>query len=329
MIMNYRYSFLLSAVILSGLAACGERKPHPNELSENPEVKVESFNRNTSYKLPAGFDIQGHRGARALFPENTMFGMISALKFEDLTTLEMDAVISKDKQVVLSHEPWFSSDFCCFPNDDRLLPKDDEHYRLYDMPYDEIKQWDCGRRPNPNFPKQKPRGQYKPLLKDVILAVREYCAEEKRPDVNFNIEIKSRPDWDRFMTPEPAEFAKLVYGVIKESGVKDRITIQSFDPRSLEAMHALDPDVKLVLLVENEKNIKKKLAELDFTPAVYSPHYSLIDKGSVDELHRLGMKVIPWTVNDSIQMMKTIETGVDGIISDDPELLQRVAKLYR
>ena len=327
--MKQTYSVLLSAVVLS-LAACGERKPHPNELSENPEVNVETYTRNTSYKLPAGFDIQGHRGARGLFPENTLFGMVSALKFEDLTTLEMDVVVSKDKQVVLSHEPWFSSDFCCFPNDDRLLPKDDEHFRLDDMPYDEIKKWDCGRRINPNFPGQRPRGQYKPLLKDVIFAVREYCAEEKRPDVNFNIEIKSRPDWDRFMTPEPAEFVKLVYAVIKESGVdRERVTIQSFDPRSLKAMHALDSGLKLVLLVEKERDIEKKLAELDFTPAVYSPHYSLIDKNTVDELHRRGMKVIPWTVNDSIQMMKTIETGVDGIISDYPDVLQRMAKQYR
>lgn len=320
---------LFTALIVFGLASCGEKKPHPNELSENPVSSADSFARNASYRLPEDFDIQGHRGARALFPENTVFGMISALQFADLTTLEMDVVISKDKQVVLSHEPWFSSDFCCFPNDDRLLPKDDEKHRLYDMTYDEIKKWDCGRRPNANFPKQRPRGQYKPLLKDVILSVREYCAEEKRPDVNFNIEIKSQPDWDNFMTPEPAEFAKLVYDVVKKSEVKDRITIQSFDPRSLKAMHALDPDLKLVLLVEKEKDYKKKLAELDFTPAVYSPHYSLIDKPTVDELHKLGLKVIPWTVNDSVDMMKTIETGVDGIISDDPELLQRMAKLYR
>eukprot|EP01034_Spumella_vulgaris_P009951 gene9951-12625_t len=176
-----------------------------------------------------------------------------------------------------------------------MKPKDDEKHRLFDMNYDEIKRWDCGRRLNPNFPKQKVRGQYKPLLKDVILAVREYCAEEKRPDVNFNIEIKSKPDWDNFMTPAPDEFVKLVYEVVKNS----------------EAMHALDPELKLVLLVEGEKDYKKKLAQLDFTPAVYSPHYSLIDKPAVDELHKLGLKVIPWTVNDSVSIMKTIETGVD------------------
>lgn len=327
--MNYR--FLISVFsfswVVGSFVGCGEPKKLPNELSENPIQ--DSFQRSTSYTLPANFDIQGHRGARGLFPENTLFGMISALQFDGLTTLEMDVVISKDKQVVLSHDPWMSSDICSFPNDDRLLPVDDQKFRLYDMTYDEIKTFDCGRRWNKNFPKQRVKAQYKPLLKDVLWNVREYCAEEKRPDVNFNIEIKSKPEWDNFMTPAPQEFAKLVYEIVKNSEVKDRITIQSFDPRSLKAIRALDADLKLVLLVEDETDYKKKLAELDFTPFAYSPNYKLIDKNSVDALHGLGMKVIPWTVNDSIQMMKTIETGVDGIISDDPELLQRVAAMYK
>ena len=328
MISMKRLSFLFSVITALGLLACGDPKPHPNVLSENPAA-ADSFKRNTSYRLPAGFDLEAHRGGRALFPENTMHGMLSSLKFEDLTTLEMDVVISKDKQVLLSHDPWFSSEICSYPNDDRVLPIDDEKLRLYEMTYEEIKKWDCGQRWNKNFPKQKPRGQYKPLLKDVILAVREYCAEQKHADVNFNIEIKSHPEWDNFMTPPPAEFAKLVYEVVKNSEVKDRILIQSFDVRSLKAMHELDPELKLVLLVENDRDYKKKLAGLDFKPAVYSPHYSLIDKAAVDNLHQMGLKVIPWTVNDSLQMMKTIEMGVDGIISDDPELLQHITREYR
>jgi len=322
-----KYSILLSACVVVALASC-DTKPHPNVISEH-NLAVDSFQRNTSVKLPAGFDIQGHRGARGLFPENTMHGMISALKIDDLTTLEMDVVITKDKQVVLSHDPWFSSEICSFPNDDRLLPVDDQKYRIYEMTYDEAKKYDCGRRWNKAFPKQKPRSQHIPLLKDVIRTVREYCAEEKRPDVNFNIEIKSNPDWDNFMTPEPVAFAKLVYDIIKESGVMDRITIQSFDVRALKAMHALDPQVKLVLLVEKDKDYKAQLAQLDFLPAVYSPNYQLLDKPAVDELHKMGLKVIPWTVNDSIAIMKTIELGVDGIISDDPILLSQMADRYR
>jgi glycerophosphoryl diester phosphodiesterase len=324
-----KYNTLFFALIITVFAAsCGENKPHPNVLSENDTVKV-NFKRDESYRLPANFDIQGHRGARGLFPENTTYGMIGTLQIEDVTTLEMDVVISKDNQVLLSHDPWLSSEICNFSNGDRMLAIDDEKFRIYEMTFDEIKKFDCGSRWNKKFPKQRPRGATKPLLTEIIFAVREYCAEEKRPDVNFNIEIKSKPEWDNFMTPPPAKFAKLVYDVVNASEVKDRITIQSFDVRSLQAIRALDPDLKLVLLVEGETNYKAKLKELGFTPAVYSPNYTLIDKSSVDELHKLGMKVIPWTVNDSVQMMKTIETGVDGIISDDPELLQRVARSYK
>jgi len=325
-----KYNSLFIILIITVLvASCGEKKPHPNVLSEHDTTKI-NFKRNESYKLPADFDIQGHRGARGLFPENTTFGMISTLQIEDVTTLEMDVVISKDNQVLLSHDPWLSSDICNFTNGDRLLSVDDEKYRLYEMNFDEIKKYNCGSRWNKKFPKQKTRSASKPLLSEIIFAVREYCAEEKRPDVNFNIEIKSKPEWDNFMTPPPAKFAQLVYDVIKTSGVaKERVTIQSFDVRSLHAMRALDTELKLVLLVEGQPDYKAKLKELGFTPAVYSPDYTLIEKSTVDELHKLGMKVIPWTVNDSVQMMKIIETGVDGIISDDPRLLQNVARLYK
>lgn len=324
--MSITKNILCVAVLIAMLASCKE-KVHPNVLSE--EKVTESFSRDGKYKLPADFDIQGHRGARGLYPENTMFGMISAVGIKGLTTLEMDVVISKDRQVVLSHEPWMSSDICSFSNDDRLLPFDDEKYRIYDMKYEEVKKFDCGSRWLRQFPKQRVKSQYKPLLKDIILEVREYSAEQKLPDVAFNIEIKSRPEWDNFMTPDPAEFARLVYDVIKNSEVMERITIQSFDVRSLKAMRALDPSVRLVLLVEDEVDYKKKLAELDFVPFAYSPNYKLIDKQKVAEIRQLGMKVIPWTVNDSIQMMKVIEMGVDGIISDDPKLLVEVADKYR
>jgi len=317
---------ILPLVILV-MASCGEKQPHPNILSENPQT--DSFMQDKTVKIPANFDIQGHRGARALFPENTAFGMISALKIEGLTTLEMDVVVSKDKKVVLSHEPWMSSDICSFSNGDRVLPLDNEKYRLYEMTYDEICTFDCGKRWNKTFPKQKPKAQVKPLLESIFSDVVEYSAEQKIPDVMFNIEIKSKPEWDGFMTPEPKQFAQLVYNVIVKAGMQKRVTIQSFDPRALKAMREIDPSIPLVYLVENDREYKAKLAELDFKPAVYSPNYKLLDKAIVADLHAMGMKVIPWTVNDSIQMMKTIETGVDGIISDDPELLVRVAKLYR
>lgn len=323
-----KWTFFTAFACLTALFSCGgNADKHPNEISE--EESAGKFVRDTTFKISSEFDIQGHRGARGLFPENTLFGMLSAARIAGLTTLEMDVVISKDNQVVLSHEPWMSSETCSFSNGDRLLPPDDEKYRLYDMPYEQIKLFDCGKRWNKNFPKQRPKAQFKPLLSDVFREVENLIINEKLPLIRYNIEIKSRPEWDNFMTPEPDKFARLVYEVISSNGLKDRVTIQSFDPRSLKAMRRLDETIALAYLVEGEKDFRKKLAELDFTPQIYSPQYSLVGKEEVNALHELGMKVIPWTVNDSVQIMKTIETGVDGIISDDPQSVVKTAQLYR
>ncbi len=310
------------------LFSCGGKSDlHPNELSE--QMKTENFVRDSTFKLSPDFDIQGHRGARALFPENTLHGMLMAARIPGITTLELDLAVSKDNKVVLSHEPWMSSDICSFPNGDRLLPPDDEKYRLYEMTYEEIKEFDCGKRWNKNFSKQKPKAQYKPLLEDIFREVENLIINEKLPSLRYNIEIKSRPEWDNFFTPDPEKFARLVYEVISKNNLKERVTIQSFDPRALQAMRKIDESISLVYLVEGDKDFKKKLKELDFTPAVYSPRYDLITKEDVSTLHAMGIKVIPWTVNDSVQILKTIEMGVDGIISDDPELLAKTANLYR
>jgi glycerophosphoryl diester phosphodiesterase len=323
-----KWTFFTAFACLFGLFSCeGNKSRHPNEISE--EDAAGKFVRDSTFKIGADFDIQGHRGARGLFPENTLFGMLSAARISGITTLEMDVVISKDNQVVLSHEPWMSSEICSFSNGDRLLPPDDEKYRLYDMPYEQIKLFDCGKRWNKNFPKQRPRAQVKPLLTDVFREVENLIINEKLPLIRYNIEIKSRPEWDNFMTPEPDKFARLVYEVISKNGLKERVTIQSFDARSLKAMRRLDEKIPLSYLVEGEKDFRKKLAELDFTPQIYSPRYTLIGKEEVKAIHELGMRVIPWTVNDSVQIMKTIETGVDGIISDDPQSAAKIAKLYR
>lgn len=323
-----RSTFFMAFSCIIGLFSCGEnREKHPNEISK--EASADNFVRDSTFKISADFDIQGHRGARALFPENTLFGMLSAARIAGLTTLEMDVVISKDNQVVLSHEPWMSSETCSFSNGDRLLPPDDEKYRLYDMPYEQIKLFDCGKRWNKNFPKQKPKAQFKPLLSDVFREVETLIINEKLPLIRYNIEIKSLPEWDNFMTPEPDKFVRLVYEVISRNGLKDRVTIQSFDARSLKAMHRLDATIELAYLVEGEKDFRKKLSELDFTPQIYSPRFTLVGNEEVKAIHALGMKVIPWTVNDSVQIMKTIETGVDGIISDDPQSVAKIAQLYR
>ncbi|RMF02301.1 MAG: glycerophosphodiester phosphodiesterase, partial [Bacteroidetes bacterium] len=133
-----------------------------------------------------------------------------------------------------------------------------------------------------------------------------------------NIEIKSRPEWDDIYTPPPAQFAKLVAQVVQEHGVAERVTIQSFDVRSLEAMHTLHPDWPLALLVENTASVVDNLARLSFQPTIYSPYFLLCSQEMRDTLQDRGIQLIPWTVNEVDDMRKLLELGVDGIITDYP-----------
>jgi glycerophosphoryl diester phosphodiesterase len=113
--------------------------------------------------------------------------------------------------------------------------------------------------------------------------------------------------------------------VISEQLPHQRYTLQSFDFRVLKYWHLKYPQVKLVALVENIRSVENNLAELGFTPAVYSPYYKLITgKEGVDKIHRMGMKVIPWTVNDAADMKRLKAWGVDGIITDYPDRIKGI-----
>jgi len=158
---------------------------------------------------PDGFDLQGHRGARGLAPENTIPACRRALDL-GVTTLEMDVVISGDGQVVVSHEPWMNHKICSLPSGAPVPENVGREHNLYRMPYAEIEEYDCGRRQHPDFPRQATQPAVKPLLHDVIAMAEAYVAEHDRPPVFYNIEIKSRPDWDGTFHPEPEAFAPIL-----------------------------------------------------------------------------------------------------------------------
>jgi len=270
------------------------------------------------------FDWQGHRGARGLMPENTIPAFQQALDL-GVTTLELDVVVSKDKQVVVSHEPFFSGEICTGPSGKPIPKSEEKRHNLYGYTYAEIQQFDCGSRGNPRFPEQRKQPARKPLLSDVIRRMEAYRREKNLPHFGYNIEIKSSPAGDNVFHPGVAEFSDLVYRTITAQLPPERFTLQSFDFRVLKHWHANYPSVKLVALVENLRGVEKNLTELGFTPAVYSPYYQLLTgKGAVDKIHALGMKVIPWTVNNPADMKRLKEWGVDGIITDYPD---RIGKL--
>lgn len=267
------------------------------------------------------FDLQGHRGARGLLPENTLPAMQRALEL-GVTTLEMDVVITKDGHVVLSHEPWFSAEICSLPSGEPVPPEAERSYRLYEMTYAEVTRFDCGRRGHPRFPRQEKRPAVKPLLRDVIEAAEAYTDAHGLPPVWYNIETKSTPAGDGVYHPDPETFTRLLSDVVAAAGVKARAVLQSFDVRTLRAARRLDPAWALALLVaaDGGPGLAERLDDLGFTPALYSPDHRLVDAALVAEAHRRGMRVVPWTVNTVEEMARLRDLGVDGLITDYPDL---------
>lgn len=265
-----------------------------------------------------GLDIQGHRGARGLLPENSLPSMQRALDL-GVTTLEMDVAVSSDGQVLLSHEPWFNAEICSRPDGTPVPDHEEDEYSLGHMTYAEIAEFDCGSRGNPRFPEQEAVPAVKPLLDDVLYLTEAYDRPARLGAIRYNIEIKSSPARDSVHTPPPAAYARALYEVLTRHGVLDRVTVQSFDPRSLEAMREIDPTVTLAFLVDNDDGLAANIGRLSFTPDVYSPHQRLVDAALVVGAHRRGIQVIPWTVNDTDDMRRLVGLGVDGLISDYPD----------
>lgn len=270
----------------------------------------------------SSFDIQGHRGCRGLMPENTVAAMIRALDL-GVTTLEMDVVVSKDKKIVVSHEPWFGADITTKPDGTFIKTTAEAmQYNLYQMDYDEIKKYDVGMKPHPRFPKQEKVKAIKPLLGDLLDSIAENMKIRRRPFPYFNIETKCLPAGDEKFHPKPEEFVDLLMAVIKEKNVEDRVIIQSFDFRTLKYLHEKYPEIKTAMLIEDsdENDFEGQLKRLGYTPEVYSPNFELVDEDLVKQAHEKGMKIIPWTVNDKKQINKLKKMGVDGMITDYPDL---------
>jgi glycerophosphoryl diester phosphodiesterase len=264
------------------------------------------------------FDWQGHRGARGLMPENSIPAFKKALDL-GMTTLELDVVISKDKQVVVSHEPFFSAEICLDADGKPIEKTGEKKHNIYTYTYGQIKNFDCGSKGNSRFPEQQKMKVSKPLLREVFAEMEQYRKEKNLPVFNYNIEIKSSPEGDNVYHPAPGEFSDIVYAVIKKGVALERVTLQSFDFRVLQYWHQQYPDVRLAALVENTKPAEENLKRLGFTPQIYSPYYMLINQEQLKMLQNKGIKVIPWTVNEIDTMKKLQSWGVDGIITDYPD----------
>jgi glycerophosphoryl diester phosphodiesterase len=264
------------------------------------------------------FDLQGHRGARGLAPENTIAAFLKAMEL-GVTTLELDVVVTKDSQIVVSHEPWMSDLICRYPNGSEVEPGSMLKTNIFKMTYDEVRSYECGTRPHPRFPEQVLESASKPLLAEVFRAVEERLNAAQKSPVFYNIETKSLPQGDGLFHPDPATFCRLLYQLLVEQDMLKKVTIQSFDVRTLQAMRKLDAYIPLVLLVENDLGLQANLDRLGFLPQTYSPAFHLVTAELVNAVHALGMRIIPWTVNEPADMLRMVELGVDGLITDYPD----------
>lgn len=272
-------------------------------------------------------DLQGHRGARGLMPENSIAGFRLALEI-GVTTLEMDAVISADERVVVSHEPWFNRTICIKPDGSAIPFRRERAHNIFRMPYAVVEQYDCGSRRHPDFPEQERRPASKPLLTAVIESAERFADELDRAAPRYNVEIKSSPKHDGVYHPPPERYARLVYGVLESRGVLERSTIQSFDARALRAVREIEPAVRLSLLVDNRRGFSNNLRMLPFLPEVYSPARRLVRPHLIEQATSAGVEVLPWTVNDPSEMRRFLEMGVVGIITDYPDLGREVVEAF-
>lgn len=290
----------------------------------------------------AAFDLQGHRGARGLAPENTLPGLALALGI-GVTTLETDIAVSRDDVLLISHDPALNPDITRGP-DGQFLAARGPVIRHTD--YAELQRYDVGRlKPGTRYAEQHPAqqpsdGARLPKLEELFALVKK----SGNQDVRLALEIKVRPDApDETMAPEP--FARKLVEAVRAAGLASRTTILSFDWRALQAVQKLAPEIGTVYLSiqrPQSDNIGAGKpgpwpwtagfghAEHGSVPKMikaaggrtWSAFHLDLDAAKVKEAQTLGLTVLAWTVNDPAQIARMMDLGVDGIVSDRPDLVR-------
>lgn len=290
------------------------------------------------------FDMQSHRGGRGLLPENTLASFENAIRM-GTTTLEMDIAITADGVPVISHDPELNPAFTRNAQGEWIK---DPRPLIKSMRLEQVQSYDVGRL-NPahwyarEFPDQQPRdGQRIPTLAAVFKLVNDLGAR----DVHFDMETKINPHHpDSTLAPEP--FVNTVLKVIRDAGMAERVMVQSFDWRTLELLHKLEPRIRTMYLTIEGKDFNTVTdsawtaghkiqqfkgsvphmvrASAGKAPGViWAPNFNNLTPELVKVGQSLGLQVIPWTVNEKPQMARLIDWGVDGIISDYPDRLREV-----
>ncbi len=290
-------------------------------------------------------DLQGHRGARGLLPENTLPGFAGALAI-GVSTLELDLAMTADGHLLVMHDPVFEPKLTRDENGDWLTA---DSATVRSMTLAETRRYDVGRmNPTQRYASRFPQqvavdGTTAPTLAQVF----DLVDRAGNRQVRFNVEIKLRPDAARATWP-PREFATAVVALVRQRGLTDRVTVQSFDWRALQAIQQLAPELETAYLSVDQSWLSNLqtgrsgaspwLGGIDIDEfggsaaravrhaggSIWSPYHLEVDARSVSEAQALGLQVIVWTVNEKVRMRELIAMGVDGIITDYPDRLRAV-----
>ena len=275
-----------------------------------------------SLRTAARPEVHGHRGCRGLLPENTLPAFLHALAL-GVDVIELDVVISADKRVVVSHEPWLNPLTCLDAEGRPIPPGQAPQHNMYRMPYATIRRCDCGRLRHPGFPEQALQPAFKPLLSEVLAALETEGRRLGRAPVGYSIEIKSTVEGDEVFHPAPHEFLSLVLADLAAAQVLSRSALLSFDGRILQLAHQQQPDLATCLLVEDSLPWPVSIRRLGFVPTTLGPAYKTVNAEAVHALRTQfpGLHLVPWTVNEPTDMLRLLELGVDGITTDFPNRL--------
>jgi glycerophosphoryl diester phosphodiesterase len=259
-------------------------------------------------------DVQGHRGARAVLPENSLPALKYALEL-GVDTLEFDMGVSKDGTVVVIHDQQINPIICQYKDGSKA----EQDLWIHQLTLEQIKQFDCGSKQNPRFERQVSVANTEiPTLAEVFeMVANSGLANAKK--IAFNIETKSDPSKPHAQ-PEAEEFVEAVVKVVRQYGLESRVTLQSFDPATLIAANDIAPNLQLSALFREKPDDWLDAAE-SIGADIISPHHSLLGRKDVEQIQDAGLAVIAWTANSKRQWARLIRLGVDGIITDDPEAL--------
>jgi len=256
-------------------------------------------------------EVQGHRGARAKLPENTLPAFQYAIEV-GADVLEMDLGLTKDHELVVFHDPYINKERCLDQNGATLTSEP----LIFDLTLEEVKRFDCGSLKNKKFKEQQPISNTKiPTLREVFDLVKNSNHPNSK-NMHFNIEIKTKEDKPK-ETADPKIFTKKVLDLTVQYGFEKRVVIQSFDFRNLVEVKKIDSSIIIAALYEGFFDRSSSIIET-YKPEIYSPKFSSLSKKMVNRIHSMGVKVIPWTANSEKDWKTLIGYGVDGIITDDP-----------